>query len=284
MPGPDAPPSARKTELLEAAYAYVRLHGMNDLSLRPLASAIGSSPRVLLFLFGTKEGLLQALLARARQDELEVLSNLRHDYPDTDLPGVLTEVWGWLSDPDHRDLLVLWVEGYARSLVDPAGPWADFARQTVTDWLDLLADYQPPRFRRSAAGRAERTAALALLRGALLDLLATGDRARVTVALNAGIEREPPLERNLNSDLRAALARRLSGWNEPRVASTGSVSGSRTRHVFSNMVWGSDDPDTAPSQDAIGSGPQIASMVPSTRIRRSGSPPASSSSLAASPV
>ena len=127
MPEPDAPPSARKTELLEAAYAYVRLHGMTDLSLRPLASAIGSSPRVLLFLFGSKDGLVQELLARARLDELELLRNLRRDHVDADLAAVVTALWGWLSDPDRRDLLVLWVEGYARSLVDPAGPWGDFA-------------------------------------------------------------------------------------------------------------------------------------------------------------
>jgi AcrR family transcriptional regulator len=183
VPEPDAPPSARKAELLEAAYAYVRLHGMTGLSLRPLASAIGSSPRVLLFLFGSKDGLLQALLARARQDEIELLSNLRRDHPDGDLAEVSTAVWDWLSDQDHRDLLVLWVEGYACSLVDPAGPWAGFAQQTVTDWLDLLGTFQPARFRPTAAARAERTAALALLRGALLDLLATGDRPRVTSAL-----------------------------------------------------------------------------------------------------
>ncbi len=47
------------------------------MSLRPLAAAIGSSPRVLLYLFGSKEGLTRALLARARADELEALAALR---------------------------------------------------------------------------------------------------------------------------------------------------------------------------------------------------------------
>ncbi|MEX3648859.1 TetR family transcriptional regulator, partial [Mycolicibacterium porcinum] len=51
-------PSARKIELLEAAYRYALAHGLGDLSLRPLAAAIGSSPRVLLFLFGSKDGLV----------------------------------------------------------------------------------------------------------------------------------------------------------------------------------------------------------------------------------
>ena len=71
--------SARKLEILEATYAYVLAHGMADVSLRPLASAVGSSPRVLLYLFGSKDGLIQALLARAREDELELLERLRRD-------------------------------------------------------------------------------------------------------------------------------------------------------------------------------------------------------------
>ena len=47
--------SPRRAELLDASYGYVLNHGLNGLSLRPLAAAIGSSPRVLLYLFGSKE-------------------------------------------------------------------------------------------------------------------------------------------------------------------------------------------------------------------------------------
>jgi AcrR family transcriptional regulator len=183
MPGATKIPSARETELLEAAYGYLLEHGLADLSLRPLAAAIGSSPRVLLFLFGSKDGLVQALLARARADELAMLDRLRNEHPGADLAGAVSQLWEWLSDRRHQGLLRLWVEGYARSLIDPAGPWGGFARQTVADWLEALAGYQPPRRRQTAAGQAERTAALALLRGAMLDLLATGDQQRVCGAL-----------------------------------------------------------------------------------------------------
>ncbi len=140
MPTPTASPSARETELLERAYAWVLEHGLSDLSLRPLAAAIGSSPRVLLFLFGSNEGLLR-----------------------------------------------VWVEAYGRSLTDPTGPWGEFARATVDDWLAVLAAAQPAEVRRTARGRDQRTTALALLRGGLLDLLATGDRRRVDAAVRAGV-------------------------------------------------------------------------------------------------
>ena len=170
--------SERREELLEKAYGFVVEHGLADLSLRPLAQAIGSSPRVLLYLFGSKDGLVRELLARARRDELAVLEGI-----EGDLDAVTDRLWRWLAAPGHRPLLVLWLEAYSRSLVEPDGPWAGYARRTVDDWLDVLARAQPAGVRRTKAGEAERTRTLALLRGAMLDLLATGDEPRVTAAL-----------------------------------------------------------------------------------------------------
>jgi AcrR family transcriptional regulator len=179
-------PSARHAELLEAAYRYVLRHGIGELSLRPLAAAIGSSPRVLLYLFGSKEGLVRALLARARADELALLDteDRRDRGNHRTLSDVARRVWSWLASADHQALLRLWLEAYARSLVEPDGPWEDFARRTVEDWLAVLAAAQSPTERASSAGLAERTLVLAVLRGALLDLLATGDVERTTAGVH----------------------------------------------------------------------------------------------------
>jgi AcrR family transcriptional regulator len=171
--------------LLERAYAYCLERGLSDMSLRPLAAAVGSSPRVLLFLFGSKDGLTRALLARAREDELAALGRLRTE--TLTLGEAAREVWKWLAADEHRGLLRLWVEAYGRSLVEPDGPWAAFAEQTVRDWLDVLAATQRPASRRSVAGAARRTAVLAVLRGLLLDLLATGDVARTGAALQLAL-------------------------------------------------------------------------------------------------
>jgi AcrR family transcriptional regulator len=187
MPGDVAPPSSpRRDELLERAYRHVLAHGLGGMSLRPLAGAVGSSPRVLLFLFGTKEGLVRALLARARADELELLDRVRASRGD--LPAVTAAVWAWLAAPEHRPLLRLWAEAYARSLVEPGGPWAGFARATVEDWLGLLAAAQPPAVRATPEGASARTLTLAVLRGALLDLLATDDEARTTRAVERHVD------------------------------------------------------------------------------------------------
>jgi len=177
----------RRDELLTLAYAYVCEHGLAGLSLRPLAAAIGSSPRVLLFLFGSKDGLVKALLARAREEELALLATLG----DADgLVAAAEAVWGWLCDPAHRPLLRLWLEAYARSTADgTGGPWAGFAEATVADWLAVLE--RADRGTGAGAGSARRTAVLAVLRGALLDLLATGDTARTTAAVHLALSPAP---------------------------------------------------------------------------------------------
>lgn len=60
--------SPRRAEIVEAAYEYVLGAGLAGASLRPLADAVGSSTGVLRFLFGSKDGLVAAVLDRARAD------------------------------------------------------------------------------------------------------------------------------------------------------------------------------------------------------------------------
>jgi len=80
------------------------------------------------------------------------------------MPAVANRIWQWLAATEHRGLLVLWSESYARSLVGPHGPWRGFASATVEDWLQLLADAQPPELRDTPQALAERTLVLAVLR------------------------------------------------------------------------------------------------------------------------
>ena len=181
--------SPRREELLDRAYRYALEHGLADLSLRPLAAAIGSSPRVLLFLFGSKDGLVRELLAKARADELGYLA--REGAANGDgLAAMVAATWRWLAGEPVRPLLTLWTEAYGRSLVEPDGPWSGFASQSVADWLDVLAAAQPANRADeeengtdSSGLAADRTLALAVLRGCLLDLLATGDTKRVGAAV-----------------------------------------------------------------------------------------------------
>lgn len=178
MEAPDDPGSPRRQELLAATVAYAAEHGISDLALRPLATAIGSSPRVLLYLFGSKDGLVREILAASRAEQFAVLTEAT---AATDDPReALDRLWTWLIDPVRRDVLRLFFEAYSRALAG-AGPWADFARRSLDEWLGPLASLTG---RLAPEGSSDVTASLtlAVMRGLMLDLLASGDIDRVTRA------------------------------------------------------------------------------------------------------
>jgi AcrR family transcriptional regulator len=57
MVGQHAEGPSAKRQLLDAAIACVAANGIGDLSLRRLAAALGTSHRMLIFHFGSKEQL-----------------------------------------------------------------------------------------------------------------------------------------------------------------------------------------------------------------------------------
>ena len=179
------PGSPRRAELLIACYGYLLEHGLAGLSLRPLAAATGTSPRVLLYLFGSKEQLVRELLARARHEQITLITGLLGpDAPDGGFEQLTDRLWNLLSSPGQRPMVRLTYEAYLRSVSRDPGPWQGFAAETARDYLELLIRAQPG----AHPARAEATAAstLALIRGLLLDLLAGGDADRATAAWRAG--------------------------------------------------------------------------------------------------
>jgi AcrR family transcriptional regulator len=178
------PTSPRRAQLLDRAYTYVLEHGLDGLSLRPLAAATGTSPRVLLYLFGSKDGLMRELLARARDEQLAmVAAALEHDIePGADeVAALLDRLWRWLSAPERRGSVRLTYEAFLCSLRHDPGPWRGFATEQVQSWLHLLCAAQtgtPPDLARARA-----TYVLAVVRGLLLDLLACDEPDRVRSAL-----------------------------------------------------------------------------------------------------
>ena len=169
--------TVRREELLEQAYAFVLSTGWPRCRCGRWQRRSGGARGCCCTCSGPRTAWCTSCSARARRDEL-----LGGPGTGGGLEAVSATLWEWLAAPEHGHLLVLWAEAYARSLVEPDGPWAGFAGQSVADWLDVLAKAQPPAVRRTKAGLAERNRALALLRGALLDRRPTDDRARVGAA------------------------------------------------------------------------------------------------------
>jgi AcrR family transcriptional regulator len=168
------PDEATRRALVDKAVDYVCAHGLSDLSLRPLAQAIDTSPSLLLYHFGSKEALLAAVLkagrarqhAMMRQMETEGLSERR----------AARRLWKVWSSPAWQPLTRVFFEVFALALRAPKR-FPGFLDEAVSDWLHALDEG-----RGTAASRARATLMIATFRGLLLDLMATGDRARVDKA------------------------------------------------------------------------------------------------------
>ncbi|MEZ5256768.1 MAG: TetR/AcrR family transcriptional regulator [Ilumatobacteraceae bacterium] len=174
-----------RQELLDAAVEYVAEHGLADLSLRRLASELGTSHRMLSHHFGSKDGMWAAIVNEVEHRQLAAFGDLGSD-PSMSFEDVMRAWWRHLSDPALSANERLFFEVYVNALRDQAAS-AEFLAGAVESWL------APATGRLEAMGVSpERASAharlgLAVTRGLLLDLLATGDRTAVDVAMEQWI-------------------------------------------------------------------------------------------------
>lgn len=168
----------RPAELLDAIVKYLVEHGLADLSLRPLAKAVGSSPRVLLYYFGSKEKLVGEVLAEIRRGQLRHLGEI----PGETFAETCSEAWKRMSAPDSEALFRVFFEAYGIALRNPK-KYKDFLRETLESWLRLLADSLCADGYKRSEAEAFATVVLGGLRGFMLDFCNTHDRERVDRAV-----------------------------------------------------------------------------------------------------
>ena len=186
------PDPGRRQDLLRATASYLEEHGLAGLSLRPLAAALGVSPRTLLYHFGSKERLLaEALEAspalRAAVEEFT--------FSDEPLFQRARRLWARTAEPRSRPYLRLFFEVYAAALREPVR-YEAFLSTVVHRWLRVLK----PMLEAEGLPASTATELLALHHGCALDLLATGERRRVTGAYHVRLD-----------ELEAKAARRRRG-------------------------------------------------------------------------
>lgn len=169
-----------RAALLDRITSYVLEHGFADLSLRPLALAVDSSPRMLLYHFGSKEGMVTAVLRGIRQRQLAIFDQLRRS--EFTMPvAVCKAAWAYMSQPNVGPMLKLFFETYALALRKPEA-FPGFLEGAVEDWLRFLSE--PLRGDGEERARAHATITLAMFRGFMLDFAATGDRERIGRAID----------------------------------------------------------------------------------------------------
>ncbi len=171
----------RRSEILEAVLDYLLDNGIHDLSMRRLATAVGISHVTMRHHFGSKDELMVEVagLVRAREPIPEAATD---HYPDTPEEG-LRDLWRWWTRPENLRYYRLMFEAYGLALQKPE-LFQGVLGSTEPLWL---ADAR--RLSRSAGCPEEdleafSTLLVAQLRGLLLDILATGDEARVGAGLD----------------------------------------------------------------------------------------------------
>ncbi|MBN2623250.1 MAG: TetR/AcrR family transcriptional regulator [Acidimicrobiales bacterium] len=178
---PDAgtAPSARE-RLLDAAVDHAARHGVSDLSLRQLATALGTSHRMLIYHFGSKEGLLTEIVRRVESRQRAQVAALAGDDPTS--PTSLAELWDHFADESLWPWERLFFEVYAQAL--QGRPHArGLLDEAIDAWIDPLAEVLVARGTPPAHARDDARLMLAVTRGLLLDLLATRDRNGVDAAM-----------------------------------------------------------------------------------------------------
>ena len=174
---------------LAAAVDYVIEHGAGDLSLRPLAEGIGTSHRMLLYHFGSKEQLLVEIVREIERRERELVNrsvpDARRGSADPTAPpdpvDILRTFWQRISQPRYAARERLFFELYGRALQGRDGT-ASLLDGIIDDWTAPAAVIEEARGADPDEARARSRLAVAVTRGLLLDLLATGDRKATTAA------------------------------------------------------------------------------------------------------
>ncbi|GHJ48318.1 TetR family transcriptional regulator [Catellatospora sp. TT07R-123] len=171
-------PSTR--DMLDRVIAYAAAEGVTGRSLREIAAGVGTSHRMLIYHFGSREGLLAAIVARIEQQQRDLLARL----PDRLPPGrdtgpeaaaaLMLALWQQVSDPALRPFVRLFFEvvgvavhgapGTGSFLDGLTRPWLEQAEATVRQ-LGLPLD------------RDALLLGIATSRGLLLELLAGADQA-----------------------------------------------------------------------------------------------------------
>src|SRR5947199_4639547 len=104
------PDPGRRGRLLDAVAQYILDAGLSDLSLRPLGAKLGTSPRMLLYYFGSKEVLLSEALRRIRLWQQEEAVKWFAEGEAFDPTYVLARAWEWFSSDSAEPFMRLFFE------------------------------------------------------------------------------------------------------------------------------------------------------------------------------
>lgn len=177
----------RRDELAEGACDYVLERGLIGLSLRPLAAALGTSDRMLLYHFGTREALIAEVLRRSTDRSVAALQALS---VEADVAAGVQKLWQAHREGTMDRCQRVYAQAAAQGLLGHDELAAPVASANAA-WLSALADFL--RGCGAVAHRAERCARFV-------------DAALMGLHLDVVVEPEPELQAVVDDVAAAALA------------------------------------------------------------------------------
>ncbi|WP_406308996.1 TetR family transcriptional regulator [Streptomyces sp. NBC_00623] len=190
MPRPADP--AKRADLLRRVRSYVLRNGLASLSLRPLARELGTSDRMLLYYFGTKERMVAEALSL---DDRRPLLRLRHVRNSADAPedaaglrSLLEELWEEFHSPDRQAVMPLQFELMTASVLHP-DRYGPLMHDLITEWTDLFTPLLARLDMSDERARNEATLVVDAILGLLYGSLADGDWDRAAAAFHTLLDR-----------------------------------------------------------------------------------------------
>ena len=173
-----APDPVKRAELLRNVVAYFEVHGVNDMSLAPMAEALGTSKRMLLYYFGDRGELLSQALDASRPRVGEMFTGVATAAEFCDAARTL---WHGLTRGDqHRSVRML-LQVLSLASTDP-DTYGTYACTAVEVMLDPISDALVALGYERREARARATLVVSGLRGLCQDVLVTGQSGRVDAA------------------------------------------------------------------------------------------------------
>ncbi len=171
--------SSRKIELLDASLRYLVEHGVANISLRPMAAALGTSPRILMFHFKSKEGLLQDVFAELNsrlQASLRTMAST--DFNPLHVPP-LKRFWQWATRKENFPYFRLLYEAQIVALQNPK-EYGRYLQKASADWQAAAFDLMSP----SLKNKAMASLCIAVFDGLMLERMSGGAMPRLTESLD----------------------------------------------------------------------------------------------------
>jgi AcrR family transcriptional regulator len=125
-------PNREEWAVLATDYAHE--HGLIGLTLRPMAAALGTSDRMLLYHFGTKDALVAAVLRESDNRSIAALEALP---PSAGLRAAVHDLWAAMRTPVLEPCVRLYVEASALGLLGRE-PYSSVLREDNRAWMKAL--------------------------------------------------------------------------------------------------------------------------------------------------